>query len=314
MPRTQPTLSVLMTVYNGGEYLAPALDSILSQDWRQFDLIVVDDGSFDDTPKVLRRYASKDNRVKVLTQANRGISAAANAGLAQCTGTYIARVDADDLALPGRFRHQLAFMERRKVVACGGHVDMIDQHGRLLTTVAMPEDHETIDRLGLVGHCAIFHTTSMIRRDALEKIGGYSTDLDCAVDLDLWLRLAEVGRLVNMPQRLGQLRLHDKSISEQRREHQREMSRKACERAWKRRGVVTGRFEAEAPWRPGTDPDSRCESTARYGWWAFNNGERKTAMLYACKAINAAPWRSPGWKLLAGSLLRSPPTSMRRAG
>jgi hypothetical protein len=115
----------------------------------------------------------------------------------------------------------------------------------------------------------------------------------------MWLRLGERGKLANVPQVLLKFRLHDKSISERKGQEQRRLAREACERAWRRRGLSDMTFEADNLWRPGKDRQSRHAFSLRYGWWAFNSAQRKTALVYGAKAVWADPLKPGGWKLLA---------------
>jgi hypothetical protein len=94
-------------------------------------------------------------------------------------------------------------------------------------------------------------------------------------------------------------RLHEGSVSENKRHEQRQSARRACENAWKRRGITDGHFEADEPWRPGKDRASRQRFALQYGWWAFNSGERRTALHYAVKAVRANPLATGSWRLLA---------------
>jgi Flp pilus assembly protein TadD len=148
----------------------------------------------------------------------------------------------------------------------------------------------------------------MIRHDVLKRINGYDTDFKTAQDLDLWLRLGEVGKLANIPNPVLRFRLHESSVSESKRHEQRQSARMACERAWKRRGITNGRFEADEPWRPGKDRASQQKFALQYGWWAFNSGERGTAVHYAKKAIRAKPLSAKGWNLLRCALTKKMPT------
>ena len=183
---------------------------------------------------------------------------------------------------------------------------MIDAKGRRLTTLCPPEDDPAIQRLALRGHCSICHSASLMRRQAVERAGGYRENFTFAHDLELWLRLGEVGRLANLPETVIQFRLHDSSISETKREEQRRFCRLACEQAWERRGITDGVFEASEPWRPGKDRASRHRYAMQYGWWALTSGERRTAMVYGAKAVAARPTTAGGWKLLAKAATKRP--------
>lgn len=154
----------------------------------------------------------------------------------------------------------------------------------------------------------------MLRRSVVLQIGGYDETMTQAEDLDLWLRLGEVGELANLPEALVQYRLHANSVSEQDCALQRQKALEACERAWQRRGIQ-GRFEAGGLWRPGKDRGSQHRFWMQYGWWAFNSGERQTALIYGLKAIRALPWHRAGWTLVSCALLKPlPKPAKQRTG
>jgi hypothetical protein len=215
-------------------------------------------------------------------------------------------MDCDDIALPNRFARQVEFLDANPDVVCtGGYFQLIDGAGRLLTTLRPPTDNATIQQKLLHGHTAICHPLAMIRRTAMERVGGYDTRFKTTQDLDLWLRLGEVGKLANLPQPLLKFRLHESSVSETKREQQRQLGRLACEQAWRRRGISDMVYESDEPWRPGHDRESKYRFALQYGWWAFGSGERKTALLYGAKAIAALPMKSQGWKLMACAMLKA---------
>jgi glycosyltransferase involved in cell wall biosynthesis len=300
-----PTISVLMSVYNGEKYLAPAMDSILAQTFGDFELIVIDDGSKDSSPAMLREYERRDPRVKLTVRGNKGLTVTLNEAFAQSRGKYLARMDCDDVALPGRFARQAAFLDAHPDVVCAGsYFQLIDGAGRLLTTLRPPTgDAEIQDKL-VHGHTAICHPAAMIRRSAMEQVNGYDVRFKTTQDLDLWLRLGEVGKLANVAEPLLRFRLHESSVSETKREQQRQLGRMACEEAWKRRGLTGVAYEADEPWRPGADRESRHRFAMQYGWWAFASGERRTAMYYGAKAIAAMPTKFNGWKLVACAMIK----------
>jgi glycosyltransferase involved in cell wall biosynthesis len=305
---TAPTISVLMSVYNGERYLALAMDSILAQTYTEFELIVIDDGSKDSSPDILRQYASRDPRVNLTLRENQGLTVTLNEAFAKSRGKYLARMDCDDVALPDRFAKQVNLLDANPEVVCtGGYFQLIDGAGRLLTTLRGPTDDANIQATLLKGHNAICHPTAMIRRSAMKTVGGYDTRFKTSQDLDLWLRLGEVGKLANVPAPVLKFRLHESSVSETKREQQRQMGRLACEEAWKRRGLSGMTYEADEPWRPGSDRASRHRFAMQYGWWAFGSGQRRTAMYYATKAIAVNPLKADGWKLIACAMLKPRP-------
>ena len=305
-----PLVSVLMPVYNAERYVAQAVESILVQSFVDFEFIIIDDGSTDASLKILEAYATNDKRIRLTSHQNKGLVLTLNEMLAQAKGEFLARMDADDIALPERFAQQVEFLQRKPDVVCvGGAHELIDEKGRiLLTRLAMPEHNHNIQQLALAGHTTICHPCAMIRRASLIKVGGYNEAMLPAEDLDLWLKLGEVGALANLKYTVLKYRLHVNSISEQNRTQQRNKAREACEQAWRRRGIE-GHFEATEPWRPGTDRSSQHKFMLQYGWWAFDSDQRQTAIIYATRAIAARPFAVGGWKLLTCAAIKRLPLS-----
>src|SRR3954454_13069366 len=288
-----------MSVYNAGGFLRDAVESVLGQTFNDFEFIIIDDGSTDGSPDQLRAYASRDPRIRLTVRENKGLTLTLNEALSQARGEFVGRMDCDDVALPNRFAAQVAYFRSDPSIVCaGGHFELIDEKGRLLTRLRPPSDDESIQKLLLAGHTAICHPAAMMRRDAVTRVGGYDPYFRTTQDLDLWLRLGEVGRLGNVPEVVLKFRQHGGSVSETKREEQRRYGREAVERAWKRRKITDGTYEAEEPWRPGRDRASRHAFALRYGWWGFNSGARNTAFIYGVKAVGIAPWNLAGWKLL----------------
>lgn len=293
-----------MPVYNAERYVAQAVESILAQTYSRFEFLIIDDGSSDRSLSILQRYARQDARIRLISRPNTGYVIALNEMLSLAQGEFIARMDADDVALPNRFQRQVDFMQQHPEVVCvGSWHTLIDHRGRLLTCLELPQQDSEIQREALAGHGSICHPCALIRRSVLSTLGGYNPELMPAEDLDLWLRLGEVGQLANIPEPLLHYRLHPHSISETAGNLQRQQARTACERAWQRRGME-GTFEANSLWRPGTSRSSRHQFMLQYGWWAFNSQQRRTAAIYGLKAIALLPWRREGWTLLGVSVLK----------
>jgi len=299
-----PLISVLMPVYNAQSYLAEAVESILSQSLGDFEFLILDDGSTDRSLKILRAYAAQDPRIRLTSRANGGYVSALNQLLEQAQGELIARMDADDVALPERLAKQVTFLQQHPAVLClGSAFDLIDARDRRITSLPVPLDDAEIQRLALSGHTPINHPSAMMRRSALLQVGGYDEAFCPAEDLDLWLKLGEIGQLANLPEPLVKYRLHPDSVSERNCALQRQKALEACQQAWQRRGIV-GQFEATDAWRPGPDRESQYRFAMQYGWWAFNSGERQTALTYALKAIRLWPSQIESWKLLGCSLFK----------
>jgi glycosyltransferase involved in cell wall biosynthesis len=260
---------------------------------------------------MLRAAAQADDRIRILQTDHVGVPAALNTGIAAARAPLIARMDADDIALPRRLEAQLEWLnDRPQVVVAGSWIRWIDARGRVLRTLRVSSDDAAIQNELMQGHTSIWHPAAVFRKNAFDQVGGYDTQFDTAQDLDLWLKMGEVGQLNNVPETLLDYRLHNSSISEQKRQRQRECGRIACENAARRRGVPC-RHDAGQMWRPGSDRRSRGEYTAQYGWWAHAERERKTAMIYGLKTIATRPLWPEGYKLLAVAAIK--PTGQEAA-
>ena len=209
-------VSVLMTVRNGERFLAESLDSILNQTFTDFELIVVNDGSTDGTADILECYASKDGRVCVLSIPASGLPLALQAGSALLRGELVARMDADDIALPDRLARQVAFLDSHTEIAMvGGAISIISEDGRRLGGQRFPTDPGEI-AVALRKASCFSQSTVMLRRRAYESVGGYRTAFPVSEDYDLWVRLAESFPLANLPVELIRYRFHTAQISGQK--------------------------------------------------------------------------------------------------
>lgn len=302
---TAPKLSVALTVYNAERYVAAAVESILGQTYRDYEFVIVDDGSTDGSRALLEGFARGDERIRLVSRPNTGISQARNETLDMARGEFYAIMDADDIAEPQRLERQIQYLEANPSCVCvGGWFEVIDGAGRLLTVLQPPVHDEDIQAALLEGHAAICQPASMLRKAAIERVGRFDKDLAPAEDLDLYLKLGEIGKLANLPETLLKYRMHAQSASSCDRQRQHEGARTACVRAWARRGIE-GRFAPTNPWRPDGSRKARYEWTLHCGWWAFNSRQRRTALIYGLKAIAALPHRSGGWRLAACSVLKS---------
>ena len=213
-------MSVLITVRDNARFLAEAVDSVLAQTLTDLELVVVDDGSTDESPGILDGYAARDPRVRVFHRPPSGIAAASNFGLAQCRAELIARLDADDIAMPDRLERQVAWMETHPdLVALGGWMITIDASGRELDVRRYPTDPEAF-RVAMLASVAMAHPASILRRRAVLEVGGYRSEFNYASDYDLWLRLEERGGLANLPEVVTRYRLHADQVTTRSRPEQ----------------------------------------------------------------------------------------------
>lgn len=306
MTKLSPTISVVMSVYNNAAFLREAVESILHQTFTDFEFLIMDDGSTDRSLSILQEYAEQDARVVVFSRENRGLTCTLNELIGYARAEFIARMDADDVSLPDRFARQVEFLRQHPQVVCvGGAQNWIDDAGRILEHRQEAETDAEIQQQNLSGCTAINHPSSMMRRSAILQVGGYDETLWSAQDLDLWLKLGEVGELANLKETVLQYRQHMSSVSESRQAEQLRNKQRACERAWQRRGI-TGTFKESEPWRP-VDRPSRYQFMLRYGWQFFNRGQRYAAIVYGLRSIKALPTAVEGWKLLVCALIKPLP-------
>lgn len=298
-----------MPVFNGGAYLQASVNSMRRQTWHDFELIIVDDGSSDGSGEWLREQAQEDSRIHLVSRENRGLVATLNEMLALARGEFLVRMDADDVALPDRITRQVQYLDAHPEVVCvGGSSWLMDEESRLIAPIVPPTSHEAIDAGLLRGHTTINHPAATMRREAVLACGGYHTEAYPTEDLDLWLRLAERGRLANLAEPVLCYRIHSGSISGQSAQgRQREAARRTCQAAWQRRGLQGIEFEATEPWRPDDRRASRAAFLIRYGWMAFACGQSSTARHYGSRALKTTPWANEAWRLWLAAWLKRPP-------
>lgn len=295
-----PLISVLLPVYNGEKYLDAAIASIVRQTFGDFELLVLDDGSTDGSGAIADRWAAIEPRIRVIHRENRGLVVTLNELVNAAAGKYFARMDADDVALSDRLARQIQYLELQADVVCvGGSQLLIDEADRPIATIHALLDDSSIQSQALRGHGTICHPSAMMRAAAVKKLLGYRAEYFPAEDLDLWLRLGEIGRLANLPETIIQYRIHSQSISALAAQgRQRDAGRKVCEAAWVRRGLTGMVYEAGGAWRADDTTKSQYRFLLDYGWRALMSGYRQTAWVYGMRAIKMAPMNSSGWKLL----------------
>jgi glycosyltransferase involved in cell wall biosynthesis len=215
-------LSVVMSVYNGAATLPATLHSIVAQTMTDFELVVVDDGSADATPSILSQYAGRDARIRVLSQANSGLTRALIRGCEEARADVIARHDCGDRSHPERFARQLALLEQGHVlVACATRFSTSEGDELYVARAdgdevrrSLREDDAT--RIHALPH----HGSAMCRRDVYVAAGGYRPQFRLAQDLDLWIRIAPLGTIGILPDVLYEATLDARSISGLSRDEQ----------------------------------------------------------------------------------------------
>ena len=311
MPESNPSppkISVVMPVYNGERYVAEATESILAQTISDFEFLIIDDGSTDRSRAILEKLASRDKRIRLVSRPNRGLVATLNELLGMARGEYIARMDADDVALPNRFALQVAFLDANPdVVVLGGQVQETDVTGRWdLVGPTHPTEHEKMVDLMLTGCTTMNHPSAMMRHSTVKEVNGYDAAFEQSEDLDLWLRMADHGRLANLHDIILRYRVHPGSKTEMFHAQQNHFAKLACDRACERRGIEP-LFQVHPPYRPDKSRKSRSEYMLNYAWIGFMRGDRSMAIYFGMKSFLAFPVNIRTWKLLACAFLKPIP-------
>lgn len=239
-----PRISVLMSIYNGEQYLREAIESILGQVFSDFDFIIVDDGSMDSSLKIAQRYAQEDARIQIIKNAhNIGLSASLNKALQAAQGEFIARMDADDVSLPHRLEEQAKFMdEHPEIDVLGTGFTFIDEAGNHLRSTVFSSNSDIL-RWNLLFFNPIAHPSAMMRSATIRKLGGYSIEVANAQDYELWTRVSLMGRLANLEEIHMLLRLHEARVTYKHRAQQISFTNDAKQkylRALLKRNIPTG--------------------------------------------------------------------------
>jgi glycosyltransferase involved in cell wall biosynthesis len=291
-----PLVSVLMPVYNAEQYLAEAIESIIKQTFTDFEFIIVNDGSSDGSLSILQEFAQKDARIHLISRENKGISCSRNQLLELAKGKYLAWMDSDDISLPSRFELMVSWLTANPDhIALGCKTIFIDSEGCDICIWNAPSDHNGIDLWHISGKGgAIVFPSSMMLRDAVTSVDGFDEKLTGAEDLDLFLRLAEKGKIANIENILYKYRQHTKSISHTHDQIIRLDNFNAVSRACSRRGLPAPNIAA-TPFISSTVATTHI----KWGWWALNAGNIQTARKYAIKSFMEAPFSLETLKLCA---------------
>ena len=210
-----PLISVIMPAYNSSRYLSYSIDSVISQSYKNFELILIYDQSEDDTLEIINKYVVDDPRIFKYFSGKNSISDALNLGIENCKGSLIARMDSDDICFKDRFENQVNYLQKNNLDICGGNVEFIDSEGQTKGISQLPESDLSCS-LSLAFLCPFIHPAVMIKKNFLDdfdlKYG--QTRFNNAEDLDLWIRMKECGaNLGNMSKVLIKYRVSKNSLS-----------------------------------------------------------------------------------------------------
>jgi glycosyltransferase involved in cell wall biosynthesis len=303
-----PTISVIMPAYNAAGYIAQAIESILKQTFSDFEFIIIDDGSQDETLAVVERYSGIDRRILPIHWVHIGIARSLNMMLEGASGTFIARMDADDIAMPERLARQLEYLkDHPECAVVGTRVLCVDPDNVPICELFNVTEHDRIDcRHMEFRGSAIAHPSVLMRRGVIEDLGGYRVDTEPAEDIDLWLRIAERAHLANLPNVLMHYRLHEGNMGHRRSREQIDKMFAAVKEAHARRGMrlpedIEARRTKETcqavlgeryNWLP----------TARYVHIACRAGCYSNARRLAWNGLKKRPWSVDSWLSMLLSL------------
>jgi len=292
---TLPKLTVCMPVFDAARYLRAAVESVLEQSFTDFEFLILDDGSTDGSLDIARRYATRDERVLVMSYAHGGYARLLNIGLAHARGALFARMDADDTAHRLRFHLQVEYMERHPdCIGAGTQLLMVDPDGDPINRTMYPLTHQEIEAGNLAGRYSMGHPSLVIRSATLRSAGGYHPELEPAEDFDLLLRLGELGQLANLPEILYYYRMHPHQVTVRKYETQQRGLREAMRQACLRRGLPE-------PSRPPTihrRPERPWQVHVTWSELAARAGHRSSAVKHGRKAVALRPWSRTAWKVL----------------
>lgn len=204
-------ISVILPVYNGERYLHKAIESVLTQSYPHFELIILNDGSKDSSDSIIRSF--NDSRIVYVQHENKGLGGTLNEGLSLAKGNYIARQDQDDFSYPQRFEKQLQFLEQHPQIILTGNWARILQNHETVTGYHKHSCSPALLHFDMLFDNPFVHSSVMFRKEVVDKTGGYITERDTYEDFDLWSRFLNHGKLANIPEVLIDYCHHDLGMS-----------------------------------------------------------------------------------------------------
>jgi glycosyltransferase involved in cell wall biosynthesis len=201
-----------MPVYNGARYIAEAIESVLKQTFTSFELLIINDGSTDNTEEIIRSFT--DLRIVLVNETHKGIASALNTGLNKANGKYIARFDADDICFPQRLEKQVYFLDNNdEYIVTGSDAEYISAEGEHLFDFKCNGHTGAKIRQHLPEHCPFIHSAVLYRRESVLACGGYSVNAHNLEDHLLWIQLSKAGKFFNIPEPLVKVRINPASVT-----------------------------------------------------------------------------------------------------
>jgi glycosyltransferase involved in cell wall biosynthesis len=297
-------VTVLMPAYNAGKYIAAAVQSVLDQTFANFELLIVDDGSSDNTVSVLSTF--RDPRIRLIRQEQGGVSAALNTGLWNARGVYICRFDADDICFPHRLARQVHFLDGHPTyLVVGSDAEYISEDGEHLFNFrcAGHTHKEIVDQL--YRHCPFIHSAVMYRKEAILRAGGYSTLAHNFEDYLLWVQLVSAGKCFNLDEPLIKVRINPASATIDERWRGRRFIR--LKQQVIRQGFITQKESAELLEIIKKQETKSIKEGAYHALcgkkFLHENYRPARARWHVTRAIQAHPLRIDNYAMLAVSFL-----------
>jgi glycosyltransferase involved in cell wall biosynthesis len=211
----EPIVSIIIPAHNREKRVGRAIESVLKQTYKYFELIIINDCSNDKTLEIISRFSKRDLRIKVITnESNLGLAKSLNKAIKISRGRYIARLDDDDSwSDPGKLEKQVTFLEKKlDYVLVGGGVIRIDEQDKEVMRFYLPKEDEDIRRAILLKN-PFAHSAVVFRKETWEKSGGYDETLVFSEDWDLWMRFGKLGKFYNFPEYFIYYLQSEKSMS-----------------------------------------------------------------------------------------------------
>ena len=305
-----PKVTVLMSVYNGEKYLQEAIDSILGQTFKDFEFLIVNDGSTDKTVEILESY--NDPRIKIINnEKNIGLTKSLNKGLRLASGEYIARQDADDISLSTRFEEELKFFEKNSNVALTGtDYFLINEKDEIIHTVNCFTENSKLKEKLLEGN-QFGHGSIMFKKECIDKVGAYREEFEFSQDYDFYLRVAEIYDIANIPEPLYKWRININSVSVRKKALQDKYALLAIELAKERRQSGKDKLQSlkreeinkfiDSYLISKSEYQSKKEIAQNYCFWGrilFNGKDYKGAFKLLFKSFVSYPLNRETWVLV----------------
>lgn len=224
-----PKVSIVMSLYNNCQFLQEAVQSILRQTLKDFEFIIIDDGSLDNSLEIIKRFSKKDKRIKIIIHKKKlGLTRSLNEGIHLAKGEFIARMDGDDICLSQRLEKQIEFLEKNQDIGfCGTAAILIDKNNNKIGKKIHPAENKDIHK-AVLSYCPFIHPTLMFRRQILEEAGLYNEAFVFAQDYELVLRLLRKYKAANLKEPLLYYRVgEEKSTSIAKLKYQEYLALKA---------------------------------------------------------------------------------------